>query len=173
MDIYKFLLAHTVKITTDLPVVKMVYYSEAIWESDVWPSEIYKKQLQQGEDLGARMQNAFQKGFDEGFEKIIIIGSDMYDLALPDLELAFKQLEDHDFVVGPAADGGYYLLGMKRLKAELFNNKNWGGPTVFRDTISDLKDESHTLLEIKNDVDVYEDIQDITAFQPFLKHVKI
>ena len=78
LEIYKFLLNHTVTITKALKVVKQVYYSETIWENDIWDNEIYQKKIQNGSDLGIRMKNAFKNGFDDGFEKIIVIGSDMY-----------------------------------------------------------------------------------------------
>ncbi|MDC6365551.1 MULTISPECIES: TIGR04282 family arsenosugar biosynthesis glycosyltransferase [Flavobacteriaceae] len=172
LDIYKFLLDRTVSFTCDLEMEKWVYYSETIWENDIWSKEHYQKKLQKGTDLGQRMLKAFQEGFDNGFEKIIIIGSDMYDLSQREMEDAFLQLDNHDFVIGPAMDGGYYLLGMKSIKKELFQNKSWGTNTVLSDTLKNLKNEKTSLLQEKNDVDHYEDIKDIEAFQPFLKHLK-
>ncbi|WP_420320469.1 TIGR04282 family arsenosugar biosynthesis glycosyltransferase [Flagellimonas sp.] len=172
LEIYKFLLSHTVGITKDLEVEKHVYYSESVWTDDVWNDQTYKKQVQRGADLGLRMQYAFENGFNSGFQKIIIIGSDMYDLSQGDLEEAFELLETHDFVVGPAEDGGFYLLGMKSLKVKLFQNKSWGTETVLSDTLEDLKTEKVFMLPVKNDVDRYEDIKDIEAFQSYLKHIK-
>jgi len=172
LDIYKFLLDKTVSFTEDLKVEKWVYYSEEIWKDDIWDNNIYQKKLQVGNDLGKRMMNAFNEGFQAGFEQIIIIGSDMYHLNQSDLEEAFSKFKNQNFVVGPAEDGGFYLLGMKSLKKELFQNKEWGTNTVLDDTLSDLKDEKVALLEERNDVDYYEDIKDIEAFGPFLKHIK-
>ena len=149
-----------------------MYYSNEIWENDVWKDKYYQKRLQRGDDLGERMKRAFQEGFGSGYEKIIIIGSDMYDLSQTDLETAFTKLDTHDFVVGPAEDGGYYLLGMRKLKEQLFSDKKWGNDTVLQDTLNDLKGESYVLLQSRNDVDHYEDIKDIEAFQPYLKHMK-
>ena len=172
LEIYNFLLDKTVSFTKDLKVEKWVYYSETIWMDDIWDNKVYKKKLQVGNDLGERMMNAFDEGFMAGFENIIIIGSDMFHLDQTDLEAAFSKLMDHDFVLGPAEDGGYYLLGMKSLKKELFQNKEWGTNTVLADTLSDIKDEKFVLLDEKNDVDYYEDIKDIEAFAPFLKHME-
>ena len=118
------------------------------------------------------MENAFKEGFKEGYKKICIIGSDMYDLSEQDLELAFKRLDDNDFVVGPAEDGGYYLLGMKSLYPELFKDKAWGTGNVLKHTLQDLQDKNYNALATRNDVDLYEDIKNIDAFQPFLKHLK-
>lgn len=172
LEIYEFLLAHTVSFTKELEAGKQVFYSEAIWENDLWDNHIYQKKLQNGVDLGIRMQNAFLDGFSSDFEKIIVIGSDMYDLSKEDIERAFAKLEDHDYVIGPAEDGGYYLLGMSIFKKELFKNKAWGTETVLSHTLEDLKTENYFLLEAKNDVDIYEDIKDIEAFQPYLKHIE-
>ncbi len=172
LEIYNFLLDKTVSFTKDLKVEKWVYYSETIWMDDIWDNKVYKKKLQVGNDLGERMMNAFDEGFKAGFENIIIIGSDMFHLDQTDLEAAFSKLMDHDFVLGPAEDGGYYLLGMKSLKKELFQNKEWGTNTVLADTLSDIKDEKFVFLDEKNDVDYYEDIKDIEAFAPFLKHME-
>lgn len=172
LEIYKFLLDRTVTFTKDLQVEKWVCYSEEIWENDIWDNKVYRKKLQTGIDLGERMLNAFKDGFRAGFGQIIVIGSDMYHLTQEELEKAFSQLYDHDYVVGPAEDGGYYLLGMKRLNEKLFENKTWGTDTVLSDTLNDLTTENLALLAEKNDVDYYEDIKDIKAFEPFLKHMK-
>jgi rSAM/selenodomain-associated transferase 1 len=170
LDIYKFLVEHTQSITRDLGVAKYVYYSECIHENDNWERDIYNKRMQRGRDLGERMNQAFEEGFTEGFENVIIIGSDMYNMSQRDLELAFESLNDNDFVIGPASDGGYYLLGMNCLKSELFESKNWGTETVLEDTLQDLKGLKLKLLEEKNDVDRVEDIIGIDAFKPFLKN---
>ncbi len=172
LEIYKFLLQHTASFTEKVNAIKQVWYSEEIWEEDVWNSAIFDKKLQQGPDLGVRMANAFVEGFALGFEKICIIGSDMYDLSQSDIEDAFDRLKDSDYVIGGAEDGGYYLLGMKKFSAKLFQNKNWGNDTVLTDTLTDLQNEKVHLLKVRNDVDVYEDIANTKAFEPFLKHMK-
>lgn len=172
LEIYEFLLNHTAAITKNLSFDKQVFYSEEIWEIDVWDATIFTKKLQKGIDLGERMQQAFEEGFKMGYKKICIIGSDMYDLSQNDIETAFKYLDDHNFVIGPAEDGGYYLLGMNMINPLLFKNKVWGTANVLRHTLQDLANDNYVQLPIKNDVDLYEDIKDINAFQPFLKHLK-
>lgn len=172
LDIYNFLLYHTVSITKNLSATKIVYYSETIWENDIWDAAIFLKKLQNGSDLGDRMQHAFQKGFEEGFEKIIVIGSDLFDLSENDIENAFSALNNAEFVLGPAEDGGYYLLGMKYLEPNVFKDKAWGTNTVLQDTLTDLKNKKTTFLERRNDVDIYDDIKDVAAFKPFLKNNK-
>tara|TARA_R110000744_G_scaffold140258_2_gene251470 strand:+ start:999 stop:1541 length:543 start_codon:yes stop_codon:yes gene_type:complete len=170
LDIYKFLLNHTKNLTQGLNIGKWVYYSDDIWENDIWDKFVYEKKIQSGNDLGERMSNAFIDGFNAGYEKIIIIGSDMYDLNENDLLEAFHFLSQHDYVIGPAIDGGYYLLGMKVLSPALFKDKTWGSDTVLEDTLQDLKNKNYSLLAPKNDIDYYEDIKDIEIFRTFLKN---
>lgn len=171
LAIYQFLLGHTVAITKETNAAKQVWYSEEIWANDIWANTIYEKRLQVGHHLGERMANAFQSAFASGYERVIIIGSDMYDLNRSDIENAFTILNEANFVIGPATDGGYYLLGMKSFKPELFEHKNWGSGTVLEMTLNDLKNENIHLLDARNDVDVYDDIKDIAAFQPYLKNI--
>ncbi|NAS31395.1 DUF2064 domain-containing protein [Flavobacteriaceae bacterium R38] len=173
LDIYKFLLDYTVKITNGLTVDKAVYYSERVIENDLWSSDIYQKKAQSGEDLGERIQNAFQNAFQSGYEKVVIIGSDMYDLKQNHLQEAFEKLDKHDVVIGPAEDGGYYLMGMNKLYLNAFRKKAWGTETVLKDTLNDLGELDIALMEMLNDIDVYEDIADNEAFQPFLKHLNV
>lgn len=168
LDIYMILLRHTAEITKDLNCSKEVHYTEEPETNDLWDKLTYTKRLQSGEDLGERMYNAFKSGFQKGYKKIIIIGSDIYDLNSETIEEAFAELENSDFVIGPAADGGYYLLGMKSISKEIFINKEWGTNSVLKDTLNNLRDKKVKLLQIKNDIDIYEDLKDIDVFQTFL-----
>lgn len=169
LEIYKFLLLHTQKITKGLGVTKQVCYSDYLGENDIWDIQGYHKTVQTGNGLGERMANAFRQGFKQDYKKIIIIGSDMYDLKEEDLKEAFAALETHDYVVGPALDGGYYLLGMTNFNPSLFKDKPWGTDTVLEKTLKDLKMEKYFLMTPKNDIDRYEDIKDLEVFKPFLK----
>lgn len=171
LEIYKFLLAHTATVTSSLGATKWVCYSEDIPADDLWARGPFIRKKQEGEDLGERMKNAFDEAFKNGFESVIIIGSDLYDIKTSDLETAFEMLKEKDFVIGPAADGGYYLLGMSHFTPEVFENKEWGTDAVLAATMADLKGKDVQRLPIRNDVDVYEDIRDNEAFQPFLKHL--
>ena len=171
LDIYKFLLDHTRSITRDLQATKQIWYSEKVHENDAWDNDVYEKYVQEGDDLGKRMKSAFQIAFNN-YDHVIIIGSDMYDMSQEDLENAFQQLESHDAVIGPAQDGGYYLLGFtKKLVEGIFENKEWGTETVLAETLNDLKSVNYATLETRNDVDYYDDIKDIPEFQQFLKHI--
>lgn len=168
LKIYKFLLKHTVELTKNLNVDKYVFYSENIHREDIWDADTFRKKLQSEGDLGEKMKNAFSEIFGMGYEKAIIIGSDMFDLNKNDLEVAFDSLQTNQFTIGPATDGGYYLLGMKELNSEIFQNKEWGTSSVLETTLKDLKDEKYVLLEERNDIDYFEDIKNVDEFQQFL-----
>lgn len=168
LAIYKFLLAHTKKVTEKIACDKAVYYSVKVREDDLWNGEIYQKKQQLGEDLGIRMQNAFQDAFANGYEKVLIVGSDLIDLSEEIIEKGFLQLASNDVVIGPAEDGGYYLLGMKSVHPNVFKNKKWGTSSVREETLNDLKDKKVHLLNELNDADVLDDIKEHPAFQHFL-----
>lgn len=167
--IYKELLEHTKNITKDLTVDKWVFYSEEIVENDIWNSDHYSKKTQLGKDLGQRMKNAFQEGFNKGYKNIIIIGSDISDLTQKHIEEAFISLENHTTTIGPSDDGGYYLLGMKKIIPEIFENKEWGTNSVLKATLDDLN--YHTpiyFLENLNDIDVISDIKTDSYLRKFI-----
>jgi len=169
LEVYKILLDHTRKVTAALQVNKHVYYAWNIVQDDLWEGNNFQKRLQVEGDLGEKMQAAFTEGFREGYERIIVIGSDLYDLETQDLENAFNELEQHDYVIGPANDGGYYLLGMKSLNTALFEDKAWSTSSVFEQSLRDISENSYKVLPLKNDIDMLEDIKDIPAFQKFIK----
>lgn len=158
LKIYNHLLQHTLEITRNLPAEKWVCYSEEIPQEDIWNKEDFRKKLQQGEDLGERMENAFRSGFASGFSNIIIIGSDLYDFTEADLKKAFTTLQSSEAVIGPATDGGYYLLGLKSLTSQVFKNKTWGSNLVLDATLADLEKYKLTKLEARNDIDRLEDL---------------
>lgn len=158
--VYLELLRHTREITLDLPIRKLLFYAENIAETDEWPQENFEKYRQPEGDLGRRMEAAFEQAFSEGAGKVIIIGSDCYELTLDLIERAFEELSCHDAVIGPAADGGYYLLGFSALNRSVFRNKSWSTDTVFQDTVQDLKEAglSYKVLPVLHDVDEENDL---------------
>ncbi|WP_341730482.1 TIGR04282 family arsenosugar biosynthesis glycosyltransferase [Microcoleus sp. EPA2] len=98
-------------------------------------TEIIYHQQSEG-DLGARMLAAFQKSFNFGIEKVVIIGTDCPQLKEQMLAKAFDALNDKDLVLGPAKDGGYYLIGLRCLIPELFDGIHWGSSEVFAKTLA-------------------------------------
>ncbi len=156
--IYEILLEHTSKVIELLPCEKAIYYSEAIPKNDYWKTS-YKKEVQVGADLGSRMCFAFEKSFDQGYAKAVLIGSDLMDLKEEHITKAFDALDESDVVIGPALDGGYYLIGLKNLNLSIFQHKNWGTNSVLNETLADLKNSNITLLESLNDIDTYDDLK--------------
>jgi uncharacterized protein len=158
--VYLELARQTRTVTVLLDFDKAVYYSNKIDESDLWTKKDYGKFLQRGSDLGERMRNAFEEGFARGYKSICTIGTDCYELSSSEIREAFQYLKDHDVVIGPAADGGYYLLGMNKLHPQLFEKKQWSTKTVSDDTIKDIEAAGLTFLELitLRDVDTEEDL---------------
>lgn len=142
--VYKILLNHTLQISQPINVDKIVFYSDEIIENDPWKKANFQQFLQVGNDLGEKMLNAFQTAFVLGYKKVIIIGSDCLELTSEILNQAFTSLNENKTVVGPAKDGGYYLLGLKKMYPQLFKNKKWSTNSVLSSTLLDFED-----LEIK------------------------
>ncbi len=169
LEIYKFLLQHTAKITAKVKAHKQVYYTEAIAKNDAWDDNIFEKKVQIDGDLGQKMQQAFEQAFQNEFENVVIVGSDLYDIDHQLINEAFAKLEHNDVVIGPATDGGYYLLGTKTIFPEIFENKPWGTDEVLNLTLKNLKSKQVALLEAKNDIDYAEDLDDFPELKTLLK----
>lgn len=165
-EIYKDLTQHTYAVTKQLACDKIVFYSDEIDVDDKWKSN-YQKQLQQGNNLGERMANAFDYVFKKKYSKVVIIGSDCPELTGQILNDAFKQLEKYDVVIGPAADGGYYLLGIKKLHLQLFENISWSTGEVSDETIKRCYENnfSYFLLPTLHDVDEEKDLKYMKAMR--------
>lgn len=87
---------------------------------------------QAGDDLGGRMNQAFHTLFAQGYRQVVLIGTDVPALPLGHFKQALLALENHDLVLGPALDGGYYLIGLKRMAPELFADIPWSTNQVLR-----------------------------------------
>ncbi len=167
LNIYKYLLQHTANVAKRVNTDRYVFYSEQIIENDIWTAEAFNKNLQNGNDLGERMYNAFHYLFEMGYSKVIIIGSDLLDLNEDLISNAYSKLDSHDYVLGPAMDGGYYLLGMKANNEDLFRNKEWGTDTVFKDSLNNLQNSKVALIQELNDIDTFEDIEPYNELKQF------
>jgi rSAM/selenodomain-associated transferase 1 len=123
----------------------------------------YAFQPQYGEDLGERMKNGMADSFQQGFDRAIVIGSDMPDLPGAFILESFSALEMYDSVIGPAFDGGYYLIGFQRhtFLPEAFQGVQWGTEIVLRQTLAILRDNHRTayLLPCLRDIDTLEDLR--------------
>jgi rSAM/selenodomain-associated transferase 1 len=158
--IYKMLLQHTCAVAQQTDAWKAVFYAGEKVKNDLWSGPDVSKYLQPETDLGSRMKTAFETVFADGACRVVIIGSDCPSLTADHLAQAFVALENNDVVIGPAADGGYYLLGMKKLQADLFQNIPWSTDRVYAETIAVLQQHNlryHTL-ETLTDVDEEKDL---------------
>ncbi len=160
LTIYQKLLERTMEVALKVQSFRVVYYSNFVDFDDLFNPYYFYKDEQNGADLGERMHNAIADSFNEGAEKVVCIGSDCYELTKEVIDDAFEKLSMHDVVFGPAADGGYYLIGMKKDTPKLFVNKEWGSSDVLLDSILTAKENnlSYALLPTLNDIDREEDL---------------
>lgn len=160
------LLEHTHAVADKVDADKVIFYSERIEEFGVLDYYKFRKELQKGDSPGARMDAAFGESFSQGYQKVVLIGSDCFELSDEIITKAFDELDQTDVVVGPAKEGRYYLLGMRRHYPHLFRNKDWNSKDVLLDTILDLKklNVSYVLLPALNDVEDVEDLGELRNF---------
>jgi uncharacterized protein len=173
VEVYKELLKYTQNVIKELlkeaPASIQfrvnIFYGDYINSNDLWNELPVNKYLQSEGDLGERMKNAFRDEFAAGADQVVIIGSDCMMLRPKHIKNAMDELIMADIVIGPADDGGYYLLGMKQLYPFLFDNKPWSQPTLLEETIADIKQVessentrlNYYLLETLSDIDTWED----------------
>jgi len=157
LNIYIQLLAKTYLVLRDISVSITTYFSEFIPEKPTYPAG--NRMVQVGQDLGERMKNAFAENFELGIEKVVLIGTDCPSLEGKHIIQAFEALDQSDLVLGPAKDGGYYLIGMKRRADFLFEGITWSSELVLSQTLALAaeQDLQTSLLPVLEDIDTLED----------------
>ena len=117
---------------------------------------------QRGTDLGQKMENAITDVLEMGYEKAVLTGTDIPELRADAIEAAFDKLDNSDVALGPTADGGYYLIGMKEAHHEAFNARIYGVSSVFEETLSSIRDSglSVSTVDKYQDIDTREDLAD-------------
>lgn len=147
------------------PILICYHPTGSIENFQKWLGNTYKYIPQNGNDLGERLENCFQKGFNIGFERLIVIGSDSPDLPQTIINDSFQILDDYDSVIGPCEDGGYYLLGFtyQSFFPEVFHGINWSTSTVYEKTMKILKEKTlkNYVLPQLNDVDTIDDLKNL------------
>jgi uncharacterized protein len=115
-------------------------------------------QIQGG--LGERMYQSISDCFAQGYDRCILIGSDIPTISAEVINGAFASLENKDIVIGPTEDGGYYLIGMKKPFKEVFDNKFYGVKTVYRAALESINNAGLSYSEVQRcyDIDVFEDL---------------
>jgi uncharacterized protein len=166
LDIYKEL-SHITRENAKIlrEVKRCVFYSDFIDTTDGWSSKFFEKWVQRGDDLGARMGNAFATIFEKQ-DNVCIIGSDCPTLSTAILQQAFQALEKNDFVMGPATDGGYYLLGISSHVKDysfVFDNMVWSTDSVLSETVKRISHKGYSFHFLPELTDIDEE-KDWIAF---------
>ena len=167
LQVYQALLKKTASVLEELEVDIHLYYSDYIEQDDLFSAVATQKKIQNGDQLGERMANAFQQSF-ISYNKVVIIGTDLWTLEPLDIQAAFQALKNKTVVIGPSKDGGYYLLGLNQFIPTLFMKKEWGTCSVLPNTLNDLKSITHHLLQEKNDVDTFSDLEEYPSLQAYI-----
>jgi uncharacterized protein len=159
LKIYKILINYTHQVIQSLPVDTYIFFSDFIPDDTSAIPIDFSFKIQSRGDLGERMKNAFQMLFNLGYQKILILGTDCADLQTIHIESALEKLNKVDVVIGPAEDGGYYLLGMKKFSNTLFEEIEWSTINVFNQTVAKLNQANLTYdtTTILSDIDREED----------------
>ncbi|MFM1843891.1 MAG: hypothetical protein RLZZ490_2634 [Cyanobacteriota bacterium] len=129
-------------LTHNYPIAVTLFYTggtEAQMQQWLGTGKIWDYAPQSPGDLGDRLQRAFQTAFDQGSKKVIVMGIDCPFVTKELLQTAFDTLQDHDVVIGPALDGGYYLLGLKAPRPYYFQNIDWGTERVYAQTLGKIQ----------------------------------
>lgn len=134
------------------PASKSYFAKRSSGRFDLWP--------QPEGDLGSRMTAFFDDAFNAGATRVMLIGSDSPTLPMEFVQLAFDLLAKAECVIGPATDGGYYLIGMQRPIPEVFRDIAWSGPDVLQQTVARLTELQIRPAELPAwfDVDTLDDL---------------
>lgn len=156
LEIHHKLFFQTLKTIEQTATEFKLYLSQAPDEDFKFPYD-----LQTGNNLGQRMAGALKTELRK-FDNVCLIGSDCLDLKPIDIVNAFKLLEHNDVVLGPALDGGYYLIAMQKNNPDLFTNIRWGSSSVFEDTLRIAEKLKLKIghLKTRKDVDSIDDLPD-------------
>ncbi len=163
LNFYKLCAENLIRNIKKIPSLnRFVFYSNKNEKTEIinWLGSKLFFAPQEGDDLGSRMKNAFEKVFSAGSLKVIIVGTDIPDLSKEVIKNAFELLDSNDVVIGPAKDGGYYLFGMKKMHFELFERIEYSTSTVLSETLLRTKELNltyHLLPELR-DIDTEDDL---------------
>jgi hypothetical protein len=143
-----------------LDITTFIFYTPI--ESEGYFSQFrLETRLQEGLDLGERMLNAIKSTLSLGYKNVTIIGTDIPDLTSDIIYEAFERLLDNDLVIGPALDGGYYLIGLKKAYEELFTDLSWSTDITASQTLTKAYELglNYYKLKILRDIDRPEDLK--------------
>ncbi|TAN41971.1 MAG: glycosyltransferase [Nitrospirae bacterium] len=164
-DVYKAMLSATFNNLGNLRGIDVFGFYDGLKPFGLPPNPIIEFFPQQGETLGERMHKALKLMLGFKYYKAALIGSDIPDLPVQYIHDAFDHLDLNDLVLGPAEDGGYYLIGMKRPLGFLFDDMEWGDDRVLGETIkrAEKHNISYALLPQWHDID---DLEGLGQWKP-------
>ncbi len=177
VELYRNFVLDTLSMLEELslPFFVCFYPPEDQKKFIAWLGTQYPFLPQEGTDFGRRMRGCFEKAFVLGFHRVVLIGSDSPDLPSGYLKGALSALQKQDAVLGPAVDGGYYLIGFRKetFTPSVFDNIPWSTPSVLAKTMTILKKANRSIhvLPPWSDVDTIDDLDllisrsDNTAFK--------
>jgi rSAM/selenodomain-associated transferase 1 len=153
--------------TSGIPLRVCYHPPEAEAAVQQWLGDHLAYQPQVGADVGERMEHAFRQVFAEGCPRAVLVGSDIPDLPPSAFSEAFRALDDHDAVIGPAQDGGYYLIGFRTntFLPDIFRDIEWSTADVFSKTMQILDRAGWQVLQLPlwRDVDTLDDLRNLVA----------
>jgi rSAM/selenodomain-associated transferase 1 len=163
---YKRMAEHLLENLNGLSDVQIRYSpDDAEAETRQWLGNHFEFHPQGSGDLGERLQRAFQENASRGIARAVVIGSDCPYVARSDIESAWASLASHDVVIGPAADGGYWLIGLRSSQPTLFEKIPWSTDRVLEATLNRMcaAKLSHELLRQLSDIDTETEWQRYSA----------
>ncbi len=169
LELYKYLLEQTIHKLREIPGVDtyIAYAPEHVEE--------YFSRFRTGlirlsaYDLGLNMSHSFDVIFRKGYQKAALVGADIQDLSASIILHAFDLLSDNDLVYGPAEDGGYYLVGMRKLIKEVFEDVPWSSDQTLKRSLEQANKAGCTVgyTEILSDIDTIEDVEKLWKFNTY------
>jgi rSAM/selenodomain-associated transferase 1 len=174
LQVYSYLLDLNLSLVSDIQFAEVGIVTtkpdHAYFKS--WQQFGLEIAMQVGDGLGEKLANAFSAALKKA-EKVILLGTDSPDMSVDHLRHASDALNDHDAVITPVQDGGYILIGLKRLESGLFENIDWSTERVFQQTISAMETAGlkFAVMETLRDVDEPEDLEGLEFYTELEKEL--
>lgn len=160
--IHKSMTEETVKMALKTGVELEIHFTGGDYRQiHMWLGSRLKYRNQEGKTLGEKLSNSFKQAFSEGLKQVVIIGTDCPQITPAHIKKAFSLLQNSELVLGPALDGGYYLIGLSSVQPELFRKIKWGSSLVYQQTVAAARKLNLKIAELEElaDIDRPEDLK--------------
>lgn len=167
--IYQKLLLNCFEIANAVQAKTVFYWNEKSKEYSF--PEKFNNKIQSGECIGDRMRNAIEDEIKLGASKVVLIGSDIPKISTSIINNAFNTLDSCDVVIGPAIDGGYYLIGLKQNHHQIFQLKSWSHADVLKETIYKANSQNLSVgfVDELSDLDTFNDLENFPELINLIK----